>query len=242
MIFIKKLFLITIIFFLLFNQTYAVDLTEFTSEIKKYSNEYFPELSDDNLLTAMSSASNSLNTETFIKRILGSITKEFRNNISLIFKVIGIAILCSILKNIQSNLGESGISEIAFYVCYILIVVLIMTSFTNIINVCKSTIVKLSDFMKVLIPVVISLMLVTGNIATVAVVEPILLSMISIITALLSNFVIPAIFISTIINIISNMSEHVNVKKIGETLRKCSLWCMEIALIIFVGVLSLEGT
>lgn len=242
MIFIKKLFLITIIFFLLFNQTYAVDLTEFTSEIKKYSNEYFPELSDDNLLTAMSSASNSLNTETFIKRILGSITKEFRNNISLIFKVIGIAILCSILKNIQSNLGESGISEIAFYVCYILIVVLIMTSFTSIINVCKSTIVKLSDFMKVLIPVVISLMLVTGNIATVAVVEPILLSMISIITALLSNFVIPAIFISTIINIISNMSEHVNVKKIGETLRKCSLWCMEIALIIFVGVLSLEGT
>ena len=137
MIFIKKLFLITIIFLLLFNQTYAVDLTEFTSEIKKYSNEYFPELSDDNLLTAMSSASNSLNTETFIKRILGSITKEFRNNISLIFKVIGIAILCSILKNIQSNLGESGISEIAFYVCYILIVVLIMTSFTNIINVCK---------------------------------------------------------------------------------------------------------
>ena len=117
-----------------------------------------------------------------------------------------------------------------------------MTSFTSIISICKDTITKLTDFMKILIPVIIGLLIATGNITTVAVLQPLLLTMISIISVLLSNLAIPAIFISTIISVISNISEHVSIKRISDLLKKTALWCLELALVIFVGVLSLEGT
>lgn len=239
----NKFLLITVLIFTLLSKcTYALELSEFTAEIKRYSNEYFPELSSDNLLENITASKEMISPTSIIKRIWNSITAEFRNNISLIFKIVGIAILCSILKNLQTNFGETGISEIAFYACYILVIVLIMTSFTSIISICKETITKLTDFMKILIPVIIGLLVATGNITTVAVIQPILLTMISVISILLSNFVIPTTFISTVINIISNISEHVNIKKISDLLKKTALWCLEIVLVIFVGVLSLEGT
>ncbi len=241
-IFIKKFFLIVIIIVLLLSEAYAVDLTEFTNEVKKYSNEYFPELSSDDLLNSFSNAEKSLDASSLIKKLANSFIGEFKNNISLIFKIVGIAILCSVLKSIQSNFSQTGISEIAFYACYILIIILIMTSFISITDICKNTISKLSDFMKILIPVILSLLLVSGNITTATIIQPVLLSMISIITVLISNVIIPVILVSTVINVVSNISEHINVKKISDILKKGALWCLEFVLIIFAGVLSLEGT
>ena len=239
----SKFLIIMILIFNLWSEcTYAVDLSDFTAEIRKYSNEYFPELNSDNLLEDITSSGEIINPTSIIKRVWKSITAEFENNISLIFKIVGVAILCSVLKNLQANFGETGISEIAFYVCYILVIILIMTSFTSIISICKDTITKLTDFMKILIPVIIGLLIATGNITTVAVLQPLLLTMISIISVLLSNLAIPAIFISTIISVISNISEHVSIKRISDLLKKTALWCLELALVIFVGVLSLEGT
>lgn len=241
-IFIKKIFISIIIIFLLFGEAYAIDLTEFTNEVKKYSNEYFPELSSDDLLNSISNAEKSLDASSLIKKMANSFIGEFKNNISFIFKIVGIAILCSVLKSIQSNFSQTGISEIAFYACYILIIILIMTSFINITDICKNTISKLSNFMKILIPVILSLLLVSGNVTTVTMIQPILLSMISIITVLISNVIIPVILVSTVINVVSNISEHINIKKISDVLKKGALWCLELVLIIFTGVLSLEGT
>lgn len=44
------------------------------------------------------------------------------------------------------------------------------------------------------------------------------------------------------INLISNISENIDVSRIPKLLQKASVWCLEFMLIIFVGILSLEGT
>ena len=224
------------------NVVYGIELSDFSNEIKKYRNEYFPELNEIDLSNNTKDVEELLNIPNLLKRLLLGITGEFKNNITLILKVIGISILCVVLKSIQSSFGENGIGEVAFYVCYILIIILIMTSFTNIINQCRDTIDSLSKFMEYIIPIVIGMLAVTGKITTIAIIQPVILTMISLISILLTNIIIPAIFISTVINIISNISEKVNVKRIGTLMNKGSLWLMEIILILFVGVISLEGT
>ncbi|MBQ9267164.1 MAG: stage III sporulation protein AE [Clostridia bacterium] len=239
---IKRIIIFLVLFLCLGNIVFAIDLSEFSSEIKKYSNEYFPELKDENLVENVTNIEDTFSVSNLLHKLLHSVTGELKNNISLIFKIIGIAILCAVLKSIQSNFGETGISEIAFYVCYLLVVILIVTSFTNIVELCRSTVNHLSQFMEFLIPIVISFLAVTGKITTVAMLQPVLLAMISIITVMLTNFIIPVFFISTVINIISNISEHINVKRISELLKKSALWCVEISLVIFASVLSLEGS
>ena len=232
-----------IIILLFMPTTFAntVNIEDFSNEMKKYANEYFPELGDENFINDAMNGKIAID-KNIIAKIADVFLGELKSNISLVIKIVGIAILCSILKNIQSTFGESGTSEIAFYTCYILVVILVITTFSNTIDLCKDTIVQISDLMKLLVPLIISLIVATGNVATVAILQPVIITMIALITSLLSNFILPVIFISTIINVISNISEHVNIDKISNMLKKSALWITEIILIIFVGILSLEGS
>lgn len=219
----------------------SVDVYGFISSVKEYSSDIFPEIADEKWLNNILKGELKISSQTIIKRIFNIFVADFEENIGLLLKILGITFLCAILKNIQSSFGGT-VSEIAFYVCYMLIVVLIVTSFTNIISICLKSINKLNRFMNLLIPVLITLLVSMGNIATVATIQPVLLGMISIISILISNLIIPIILISTILNLISNISSQVNVEKLGKFFKKSVMYILEFVMIIFLGVLSLEGT
>ena len=220
----------------------STKISGFLEEIKKYSNEYFPELSNEEFLNDLIIGEIGNKDSNFLEKILEVLIGEFHNNISLIFKIIGIAILCSVLKSIQSNFSDSNISDMAFYTCYLMIVTLIITSYTSIVSLCTDTVSKLSDFMNMVVPLIFSLIVVSGNITTISFLQPLIVGMITLITYLLNTIIIPIIYIATVINIITNISEHIKLDKLSEMLKKGALWIVEICLIVFVSVLSLEGT
>lgn len=186
-------------------------------------------------------AGDAFNAKNILNRILDIFIGEIKTSMKIIFVIIGVSLLCSILTNIQSSFG-GRVSEIAFYVCYLFIVILIINTYTDIISICRETIINLNEFMNLLIPLILSLLVVNGNIVSVGMMKPVLLIMVSIINTLVSNFILPIIFISTMINLVSNISEHIEVSKIPKLLQKASVWCLEFILIIFIGILSLEGT
>ena len=66
--------------------------------------------------------------------------------------------------------------------------------------------------------------------------------MTAIISNLVSALLIPLVLISTVLTLVSNISNEVDVSKFGAFLKKNALFILEISLIIFVGILSLEGT
>jgi stage III sporulation protein AE len=66
--------------------------------------------------------------------------------------------------------------------------------------------------------------------------------MITLISNLVTNILVPIILISTILSIVSNISKEIDVSKIGAVLRKSAMFVLELMLIIFVGILSLEGS
>lgn len=220
----------------------SANISAFLEEIKKYSNEYFPELSNEEFLNELINGEITNKDGNFLEKILKVLVGEFQNNISLILKIIGIAILCSILKSIQLNFSDGNVSDIAFYTCYLMIVTLIITSFTSIVSLCTDTVTKLSDFMNMVVPLIFSLLVVSGNITTISFLQPLIVGMITLITYLLNTIILPIIYIATVINIITNISEHIKLDKLSEMLKKGALWIVEICLIIFVSVLSLEGT
>ena len=133
-------------------------------------------------------------------------------------------------------------SEIAFYVCYLFIVILIVTSYTDIIGICSETIQKLNDFMNLLIPLILALLVVNGSIVTVGMLQPVLLVIISMINFTISKIILPVLFLSTMIELVSNIAENIDISKLPQFLQKVSMWSLEFMIVIFVGILSIEGT
>lgn len=219
-----------------------IDIKSFLEEIKKYANEYFPELASEDYLNELINGNLSNENKNIIEKIINVLIGEFQNNISLILKIIGIAILCSVLKSMQTNFSDSGIGDIAFYACYLMVVTLIVTSFTNIIALCAETVDKLSNFMSMVVPLVFALIAITGNITTISFLQPLIIGMITLIGYVLNKIIIPVIYIATVINIITNISSHIKLDKLSDSLKKGSLWLMEFCLLIFTGILSLEGS
>ncbi len=239
----KKAFIFVFLFLYIMIPTSVaseVDIEKFLNTVKSYNNELFPNLNDENIIDEIISG-EAFADMNLINKILNMFLGEIREHCSVIFTIIAVSILCSVLKNIQSSFGGS-VSEIAFYTCYILIVILIVTSYTEIIDICRETILKLNDFMNTLIPLIFSLLLANGNITSVGMMQPVLLGIITIINTIISNVILPIIFISTMINLIGNVAENIDFSGIPKLLQNCCTWVLEIMLIIFTGVLSLEGT
>lgn len=216
------------------------DISTFLNETKQYTADFFPELNSQNLVDELTNGTK-IDSKNLVNKIINIFIGKIKENAKIIFSIIAVSILCSILKNIQSSFG-GNVSEIAFYVCYLFIIILIIASYTDIVSLCKDTITKLNDFMNMLIPLVLGLLVANGSIVSVSILQPILLVMTSTINVIVANVILPIIFISTMMNLIGNISEDIKVSKIPKLLQKTCLWCLEFILIIFIGILSIEGT
>lgn len=225
-----------------FKISYATetDISTFLNETKQYTADFFPELNSQNLVDELTNGTK-IDSKNLVNKIINIFIGKIKENAKIIFSIIAVSILCSILKNIQSSFG-GNVSEIAFYVCYLFIIILIIASYTDIVSLCKDTITKLNDFMNMLIPLVLGLLVANGSIVSVSILQPILLVMTSTINVIVANVILPIIFISTMMNLIGNISENIKVSKIPKLLQKTCLWCLEFILIIFIGILSIEGT
>lgn len=226
--------------FLKISYATETDISTFLNETKQYTADFFPELNSQNLVDELTNGTK-IDSKNLVNKIINIFIGKIKENAKIIFSIIAVSILCSILKNIQSSFG-GNVSEIAFYVCYLFIIILIIVSYTDIVSLCKDTITKLNDFMNMLIPLVLGLLVANGSIVSVSILQPILLVMTSTINVIVANVILPIIFISTMMNLIGNISENIKVSKIPKLLQKTCLWCLEFILIIFIGILSIEGT
>ena len=123
-----------------------------------------------------------------------------------------------------------------------MIVTLVMTSFSQIIIMVKESIQNLVSFINLLIPILITLMVTTGNMVSATTIEPIILLMITVIGNFIVNIVIPIVLISTALGIVSQISDKVQIDKLAKFFKSSTVWVLGVILTLFVGVASLEGS
>ena len=162
----KKTFFIFFLIFFIFNSiTYATDeiinsemeslkITSFIKEGQAYTKESFPNLDIKSLLD--SSINGQIDNGSLFKQFISLFGKELKNSFSLIGNVLLIVVIHSVLKSFGSN-SKEGIVQIAYYAQYTLIVTIIMTNFSEIINQIRETISNLVGFTSILIPILLAL-------------------------------------------------------------------------------------
>lgn len=117
-----------------------------------------------------------------------------------------------------------------------------MSNFADIIKLIKDTIQNLVGFSHTLIPILITLMMTTGNITSASVVQPILLFLITFIGNIITTILLPLTLIGTSLSIISKISDRVQIGKLSKYFKSTTVWVLGVTLTLFVGILSLEGT
>ncbi len=166
---------------------------------------------------------------------------EIKLNLTLMAKIFAIAIFTGILSNFKTNFTDSTVGELAWIVCYIMIVVLIIQSITVVLNVGKNTIEQMTSFMQILFPPLLALLIGMGGIASSGVMQPATALLTGITGVFLNNVMIPLIFLSTILVLVSNISENISIENLSKLTRNICSWVLGIVFTIFIGVLSVQG-
>lgn len=222
------------------SQMEALNLSTFIEEGKKYTKDIFEDIDIEEVLK--SAISGNIDTKTIYSSILGLLGEEIVSSITIIGGILAIIVVHAILKNIGENVGNNSISQVAYYVEYILIVTLVMTSFTNVINMVKGTITNLVGYINILIPLLLTLVMTTGTTITASALQPVILGIIVFIGNGITLYLLPILLISTVLGIISNLSDKIQIGKLSKMLKSGIVWVLGFVLTMFVSVLSLEGT
>lgn len=215
-------------------------INDFVNETEKYTNEFFEDIKISEVLN--SAITGKIDNNKILKKILKIFGEEIISSLKTIIAVFTIVLIHSVIKVIAENLETSNISKIIYYVQYILIVTIVMSNFSDLILSITNTIQNLVGFMNTLVPLLITLMIYTGNIATSSLLEPIILFIIEFISNIIISLILPGVSIITALMIISKLSNKVQIGKLAKFLKSSIVWFLGIVLTVFVGVISLEGT
>ena len=218
----------------------TLNLSSFVKEGEKYTKDIFKDLDLNELMT--SAISGKIDNKFIYSSILNLLGKEILSSVKLISGILVIIVIHSVLKSIIESLGSEATSNVAYYVEYILIVTLIMSNFSNLIMFVENSIMNMVGFVNSLVPILLALIISTGSYATPGIIQPVLLFSIVFIGNTINIVIIPIVVISTVMGIISNISDRTEISKLSKFFSSTTLWALGIITTVIVSVLSLEGS
>lgn len=216
------------------------NINGFLKESEEYTGDFFENIDLKDMFNE--AVQGKINNQTIYKKIIKIFGQEVSSSLKILISILVIIVIHGILKSITDSLDNSNVSQIIYFVQYILIVTLIMSNFTEIIKLVKETASNLVGFINVLIPLLLTLMVYTGNVATSTLIEPIILFICNFTGNIIADVLIPIVLVIVVFLIISKVSEKIQIEKMAKFLKSGVIWFLGIFLTIFVGVVSLEGT
>lgn len=217
---------------------------QFDEELEKFKQEYAPYFRSDE--PWMNSAKNAADTSFSFKNILRAAIAylfaewiEQRYVLTVLFFLV---ILSSLVQQIQSNLEQSSITKLSNYIIYIVLFSFMVHSFYTVCMYGKNALEQMNGFMIALLPLLLSIVAIFGQILTISFFQPIVIFLIYASSTLITRLIFPLLFLAAILHLMSNLHESFQVTQLATVLRKISLYILGVFTSLFFGVLSIQGT
>ena len=155
--------------------------------------------------------------------------------------IVVIGIICSLIKNLQSAFSSESISEIAFYACYALMIIVLTRTFIISLDLAKDIITQISGFMSKLLPILVVMLGVAGGFTESATMDPIVLGTTIIIPKIYLNIILPLILITFVLQFTNNISTEPKISNLCSLVKSSVLWIQGLILTVYIGLLTVRG-
>lgn len=164
----------------------------------------------------------------------------YRQNISLIIKLLGAALLTGLVKMIFTGSG-GGLDEIAGFVCYCFAVGIAITQFMWCVKLGGETIDILNGFIQCASPVLITMLTATGATASSGVMQPAMSLLCSGLTSAIKNIVMPIVLAGGVLSMLNNLTGRAQLSQLNALCKSSAKWILGLMSTIYFGVVALQG-
>ena len=180
-----------------------------------------------------------LSVNGVLSYILQAIFSEMSVFVQLGARFILIVLLCNLLQTLSSSFKSKNTTKIAFFVCYMIILLSVVQSFRVMIELSVTVIDQMTKIMLVCIPILLAFMATSGFNLSAGAMAPVILSTLNLITYIIKVIVLPCIISVIVLEVVSAMSEEFKVNKLIGLFYKGIKWGLRSILGISVGLLGL---
>lgn len=174
-------------------------------------------------------------------KLLGSVKEEINAHITTFGRLISIALIAAIFTNLSMAFKYHQVSETGYYVTYLLLFGLLISSFIYASNIAASVIGKVLDFMKAMIPAYyMSVALSSGSLSSFAFYK-VALIIITLVDFIIIKAVIPLVNFYLIIVLANNLSKEDMLSKLAGLLETIIKWTLRSLLATVIGFQAIQG-
>lgn len=190
----------------------------------------------ENLITGQ-----GFDIKRIFKSIIDFVFREFKGNLKLCVMIITLGIMLGIISNMQSAFGGKGASECGFLVGYCIFSGVLSTAFLSIIEPAREMTENVSVMITSTIPILISMLTLSGGVATSALLSQGLILLVNVINTVIDGIIIPLIMCGFALSVCANMSDKINMTHLLGTINKAIKWILLFMMAIFAGVFGIYG-
>lgn len=181
-----------------------------------------------------------LSPKELLVQFLKNVFKEIYSQLFFLQKMIMLAILSAVLKNINASFNGKSVGELSFYVCYIVLLVLIMNSFQMGVSLVSGVCANMVTMMEAMLPIFTALMFSAGSYMQLAFIGPVVIGAAGLLSSLVQSIVLPAVTMVTTLHMVNFISEKNILSQLSELIKSVIGWGLKGVSIAFMAIISLQ--
>lgn len=163
-------------------------------------------------------------------------------NSRLLGVIVILAVLAAVLETLQSAFESELVARTAVLVVHLALIVLAVTSFKNAIQYAGGAIGNMTAVMFGSLPVLLALITATGGLTSAAAFHPLIVFAVNVVALAVHNWVFPMIVLSTVLALVSAVSDRYKLTELAGFIRTVSLTVLGLGMSAFLGVMATQGS
>lgn len=181
------------------------------------------------------------NIQAILNAIVSHFIQEIQSSIILGVQLVLVCIIIGLLKNMADSFSDDTVSNLGVIVCSCSVMVLCLKSFMDIYLICSNAVDTMTVTMQALLPVLVPLLIAMGGFTSGGVLNPLIVTAITVFNSILQRFIMPAVYISCIFLLVNSLSEKDYVKKLALLIRGIAVSAIGLAVTLFSGLTIVQG-
>ncbi|WP_188392180.1 stage III sporulation protein AE [Compostibacillus humi] len=214
---------------------------QYWNELQQEYGDYLPEL-DKITVYEFIKNEGSLSLKNIFLGFIHYLFHELILNGKLLGSLLMLTLFSMLLQTIHTAFESSSVSKIAYFVIYAVLILIALNSFYVSVSYTEDAIRMMTSFMIGLIPLILGLMATFGNIVSISFFHPMIIFLINVSGVLISKIILPLLFLSALLMIVSSLSEKYKVTQLATLFKNVSMGILGVFLTIFLGVISVQGS
>lgn len=182
-----------------------------------------------------------ISKESVSKLLVDVLNAELGNQRGRFVNILILVLISAVLTNFTSVFSNNQLSEICFYMVYLMLFALLIKNFSTLSIELSGNLKAVVEFMRALTPAYYIAIVASGGITSATIFYQVILIVVFCVEYILVTIILPGINIYLLMGLINLLTKEAVLTKIADLLKTVLTWAMKSMLAVIVGLQIIQG-